>query len=302
MDYIKDARVGKHLVEQPPLMPVELFGNTYRVYNDEWRNHLHIICTYQCNAKCEFCVEKDSECKTSVKFLKQVEVVLAEMHSQGILNTVSITGGEPTIFKDLIKLVDLIKKYDVFLTINTNGARLHKLASDLKDKVDFINISRHYVDDRKNIEIFKAKVPTLIDIKNLRSLYGDTKFRFQAVINEDTNLKEYAVLVEQGLIDDLSFRQLMLDGSEEALNNRKLYLDLVQEAVDNGAIIEQEVQDYYVYETHDLYGCDMTFSYSDMKLLEDQEKIEGQDFIREFIIYPDGKFSGSWFNEKNILE
>lgn len=298
--YIHDVQVG---VDNPPDTPhknIKLFSNPYIVYDDVWRNHLHIICTYQCNAKCDFCIEKNMKCEHSSSFLLHVEAVLKEMHSQGILHTVSITGGEPTVFKDLIKLVNLIKEYHVFLTINTNGAKLHKLASELNGKVDFMNISRHYINDQKNMEVFKCKVPTLIDIANLRKLYPDTKFRVQAVVNEQTNLYEYAKLVDDGLFDDISIRQLMLDGSMEAINNRNLYLSLVQEAALYGELIEQELQDYYVYEIHNLYNCEFTFSYSDMKLLGDQEKNEDSNFIREFIIKPDGEFSGSWFSEKVI--
>ncbi len=300
MTYITNAEVGKHLVAQPSKMDVVLFGKGYKVYNDEWRNHLHIICTYQCNAKCDFCVEKDSVCELSPEFLPNVKAMLAEMHREGILHTVSITGGEPTVFKQIVELVEAVKVYDVFLTINTNGVRLNKLASKLNGKVDCINISRHYVDDRKNLEVFKAYVPTTLDLMALRMKYPDTKFRIQAVVNESTNLQEFSTLYELGIVDDLSFRQLMLDGSKESKENRNLYLALVAEAVEEGELIEQEVQDYYVYETHLVYGVEMTFSYSNMKLLEQEEAKEEDNFIREFIIQPNGDVGGSWFNGKSI--
>lgn len=298
--YIIDAEIGKHSVPQPVRKEVNLFGNIYQVYDHEWRNHLHIICTYQCNAKCEFCVEKNSKCNEKLDILlDSVKDTLKEMDNAGILHTVSITGGEPMIFPKIIELTKLIKQYDVFLTINTNGSFLSKHAEDLDGIVDFINISRHYVDDNKNLGVFKNKhIPSLFDIYKLKGKFKNTSVRIQAVVNEDTSLKEYLEIPKRGYVDDLSFRQLMLDGSKESLENRELYRNLVKQAVASGTLVEQEIQDYYVYETHNIEGIDVTFSYSDMKALEDQELDEDDNFIREFIIRPDGTLSGSWFSSK----
>ena len=122
MKYFSDVDVSKIKVQQPEKRTVSLFGKDVSVYDDEWRNHLHVVCTHRCNAKCNFCIEKNSP-REETNILKSLETFCKEAESAGILKTVGFTGGEPTLCKNLYELQDIIPK-KVFKTINTNGRDL----------------------------------------------------------------------------------------------------------------------------------------------------------------------------------
>lgn len=72
-------------------------------------------------------------------------------------------------------------------------------------------------------------------------------------------------------------------------------------AFENWRFKEQTIQDYYVYEVYNNGLTDITFSYSDMKLLREVEKAESEEFFREFILHPNGVLSGSWMQDTKIL-
>lgn len=293
--YIRNATIGKDYTAQPDVKKVHLFDTDYTVYDDVWRTHLHVIPSHLCNARCKFCIEHGVyHVKENVNlFFNTLYRTLREMHQQGILNTVSISGGEPTIYRYLEQIVSIINEYPVFLTMNTNGSNLKNIGTCING-FDVINISRHYTDDVLNNSVFKTSVPRLDDILTLRERFPNVKIRCQAVVNEVTNIHDFIQLVKAGYFDDLSFRQRMIV-SEEDLKHVTAYRKLIDYALDNGELLWQELQDYYVYETHIVDGVDITFSYSNMaeaKRFDDSNK--DQNFVREFILRPSGTLSASW--------
>ena len=294
--YIENAIVSElRHVEQPPLMNVKLFGESYIVYDDSWRQHLHIVCTYRCNAKCGFCIEKDKEDNSDEKFLEGIKSLLSEMHREGILKTVSITGGEPLLYPHLRELIKIIKHFPIFLTVNTNGYNLIKNVHKLEG-VDFVNVSRHYIKDDKNNLVFKSRMPSLIELKKARN-HLDGKLRIQAVVNEETNVSDFIRLAQSGYCEDVSIRSLMIEGNHPPKLFYR-YQKLIRDCIKSGGeLIEQEIQDYYIYETFKLSGVSITFSYSDMYMLQQCEKKEHSNFMREFVVTPNGAISGSWFPE-----
>lgn len=297
MDYIYRADVTKHKVEQPTLKTVMLFGREYQVYDDNCRNHLHIIPTFRCNAKCAFCIEKGSICGEVRNFQDIVTRIMEEMQKAGILHTVSFTGGEPAMYEQLAHLIQKVP-INIFTTMNTNGFALERTAGfGLKG----VNLSRHYIDENRNREVFRCKVPTLKDVQAIRQ-NTDSLLRLQAIVNKETRLEDYLELIDKGVCHDVSFRSLMLDGSEESRQTHELYLSLIDTALNMGSeVLEQELQDYYVYEVHKIGGKLVTFSYSNMEFVLNEDKQDQTNFIREFILRPDGTLSGSWDIGKKII-
>lgn len=293
--YIRDATIGKDYAVQPSIKQAQLFNSAYTVYDDVWRTHLHVIPSHLCNARCKFCIEHGVYHKkeNTDYFFQSLSRTLHEMYQQGILNTVSISGGEPTIYRYLEKVVNIINEYPVFLTMNTNGSNLKNIGTCING-FDVINISRHYTDDILNDSVFKTSVPHLDDILAIREEFPNVKIRCQAVVNETTDVQDFIRLVKSGYFDDLSFRQRMIV-SESDFVHVAAYRKLIDYALNNGELLWQEIQDYYVYETHRVNNVDITFSYSNMseaKKFDDSN--ENQNFIREFILRPSGTLSSSW--------
>ncbi|MBI4844577.1 MAG: GTP 3',8-cyclase MoaA [Nitrospirae bacterium] len=108
-------------------------------------DYLRISITDKCNLKCLYCMPskglkpfKDSEILTDEEIVRFVRI--ARRHG---LRKVRITGGEPLVRKDILKLVSSIKKAGIDdLSITTNGIMLSKRAEELKDAgLDRVNIS-----------------------------------------------------------------------------------------------------------------------------------------------------------------
>ena len=53
--------------------------------------------------------------------------------------------------------------------MNTNGSYINKYINNIDGLFDWIDISRHAVDDTTNQNIFKCQVPTLSELKQICS-------------------------------------------------------------------------------------------------------------------------------------
>ncbi|HDS05773.1 MAG TPA: anaerobic ribonucleoside-triphosphate reductase activating protein [Deltaproteobacteria bacterium] len=136
-----------------------------------------VVFTQGCNFKCGYChnpelvdPERFGQCIDEKYFMEFLSTRV------GKLDAVSITGGEPTIQKDLIGFIKKIKKMGFAVKIDTNGSQPQVLKDLLKNKLlDFIaidikaplakykGITRAFVDTeliRESIgAILKAKIP-----------------------------------------------------------------------------------------------------------------------------------------------
>ena len=277
---------------------VTLFGKQWRIMDDFWMKHVHIKITDRCNARCPFCIEKESHLKDNpVKLMANLQRLIAELDSQGHLATVSITGGEPSLSPIAGDVVDFLKgHYKVFLNINTNFSKT--IGSKLDP--DWVNISRHRVgaDDYTGIGALDLDM-----LDQYRAKHPNTNIRLQCVLHPHglqsiDEIKEY-VGHYIGHIDDLSFRRL-INVTDNAPTD-DLYQQLKHFLYDNSTLVEQVLKDYYVYETWNYKGLNITLSHSNMKLLHDLEGTEDDKILREIVVHPDGLIAGSWYRNKKII-
>lgn len=306
-DYIRSADVEKLPISYDHKIERELFGHKVLLENNPWMWHLHLKLTDACNASCAFCVEQNSVCKENAnKFVDSVDKMLSEMEREGILFSVSVTGGEPLLFKQFERLCNVLANHEIhFLTMNTNGKYLSKYLNVIDGLFDFVNISRHSIDDERNNQIFGDNMPTIEKLKELKFKLKKTKMRIQCVMcdMEDTNdivnfIKAFS------FADDLSFRKLMKLSEKHGVtydDKEELYQSALQFAYDNFEFVEQTVQDYYIYEIWKYNGTQILFSYSNMKMLYDVEEQEPDSVCREFIVHPNGIVSGSWDYTHKVL-
>ena len=307
-DYIHKCNVERLPINYDGKMEVNLFDHRILVEKNEWLWHLHLKITDKCNAKCSFCVEQNAErCENAEYFIMQVDEMLSEMEKEGILYSVSVTGGEPLLFEKFTKLCEVLGKHDIkFLTINTNGKYLENHIKEIDGLFDFVDISRHAISDKKNNEIFGTCMPSLVDLERIKGKLLKTKMRLQCVLCDANTIEDVLNMIDAySFADDLSFRKLMKLSEKSGIKydeKEELYSKILEYAYNHFEFIEQTIQDYYVYEIWKYKDTLITFSYSNMKMLSEIEKTEDDSVCREFILHPDGTISGSWNKNMKVIK
>lgn len=129
------------------------------IYFSPPRCNLFIQTTNLCNANCEFC-EYHGNDEKEFDIVKLGEII-KEIHSKATIGKINFTGGEPTlnlkkfdlIVNTVSDSIDWNRKPEI--TLNSNGIHLLEML-DYEWIIDFIGLSRHHYDDKKNESIFKC--------------------------------------------------------------------------------------------------------------------------------------------------
>jgi len=165
----------------------------------------HILIRFTgCNLNCQF---KNSICDTSYAswkpekgryILKDLEdILIKNFHIKHVL----ITGGEPTIHDSLlVKVVDILRDYDKFITLETNGTIY---LSDLVNKVDFVSISPKLrssipvigallkgLGRRVTSEDVSKQVVNRINYDSIGLWMGNFQYQLKFVISSDWDISE----------------------------------------------------------------------------------------------------------------
>ena len=106
-----------------------------------------------CNFRCPFCHNSDLLGKDAPQTISVEELMTFLKKRVGLLDAVCITGGEPTLQKDLPELIRQIKALGYLVKLDTNGSRPAVLKQLAEEKlIDYV----------------------AMDIKNSPSRYGQT--------------------------------------------------------------------------------------------------------------------------------
>lgn len=311
---------------------VELNGNNYQVCK---RVNFQCRTTLSCNASCSFCIEKDNIQKerhiSDEKYIQALDNSLSMLSEQGIFPTVTITGGEPCLFKQrLFGIFDILQKHKVKkFNVNTNGSVLSEemLLKMVEVKMPHLNISRHHYVDSKNNDSFNKKTISTEGLKNIKQIiggtyYDTTRVRFQCVmiknyIDSFEEVKKYLNHILELGFDNVAFRGLSKLKEEDGYN-QELHEYCEENQVDMFSILRylqhdpdfklnaQNISDHYMYEDWVYKGkVDVHFAYSDMELLKKYEVNELQNnelFAREFVLYEDGSFCSGWNKDIKLIK
>jgi len=89
-----------------------------------------VIFTVGCNLSCEFCHNKHL---LSNHFGKEISIsnLIKQINSNMLANSISITGGEPTLQEDMFEFCQELYKIGKFVSIDTNGTLPHKITKIL---------------------------------------------------------------------------------------------------------------------------------------------------------------------------
>ena len=95
----------------------------------------HTACTLfvpNCNFRCPFCHNSEL-LLDNVEFYDEAEIFAFLKKRAGVLEGVCITGGEPTIYTDLVRFIADVKRLGYLVKLDTNGFlpdRLNALIAD----------------------------------------------------------------------------------------------------------------------------------------------------------------------------
>jgi cyclic pyranopterin phosphate synthase len=179
-------------------------------------NYVRISVTDRCDFRCVYCMSEDMEFVPRAQLLTLEEIAtIARAFTELGVDKIRITGGEPLIRRNVIKLFRDIGELSALreLVLSTNGSQLAHMAMDLKQAgVKRINISLDSLNADKFRRITRVgdlnKVMTGIETA-LQT--GFERIKINAVILKNRNHDEVTGLV-QFAIDkgiDISFIEEM---------------------------------------------------------------------------------------------
>ena len=179
-------------------------------------NYLRLSVTDRCNLRCTYCMAEEMTFlpKQQILSLEELRDAATAFVELGI-RKIRLTGGEPLIRRDILKLVSSLAALPGLdeLTMTTNGVYLPSMAQPLKDAgMSRLNIS---IDSLK-IERFKqltrvGDLSQVLDGIHAANAVGFNKIKLNAVIlagfNDDEVIDLASFAVDNGL--DISFIEEM---------------------------------------------------------------------------------------------
>lgn len=277
----------------------ELFGHKFKALTKDRLPfpqfnplHLHIKMTNKCNHNCHFCIERSyrKDPENDEKFFINLEECLKQLKAQTTLKSCSITGGEPLLFVDKFnKIVRMIRKYNpnCFITVNTSFRKIPEGV----ELPSYFNISDHILTEDLGTNVSDE------DLANIK-----TNVRVQTVLYKEEQLGMIFDYIDSRInLKNIEIRGLMNNDIDNSYYS-ELFLKLIN-LIDSKAQFTDKFSCFYETNLNFKYnGRKITLASSDMNYLENLEKKEDDNILRELVLTPDGMISGSWFkNGKKIV-
>lgn len=121
-----------------------------------------LIFTSGCNFRCSYCHNyKLWEKREDTLTYKELSAIL-KAAKENWVEAICITGGEPTIHKDLFKVINFIKKKGFKIKLDTNGSNPERI-KELLNLVDYFAM-----DYKASLSNYKKIIRTNIDLNKIK--------------------------------------------------------------------------------------------------------------------------------------
>jgi len=193
-----------------------------------------------CNIRCKYCHNPDIVNGKATHSIEQVMAFLKKR--QGLLDGVVLSGGEATIYKDIIGFAERVKKLGYSIKLDTNGTR-PKIVKELIDKglIDYIAL---------DYKAPKAKYKSV----TVTNLFNQSQETLAIVCKQNKIAFEIRTTVHSDLLDENDIKYIIDDLSvhnykgifyiQNYINNNdaKILGNLEQQIkpIDIGAIAQPE--------------------------------------------------------------
>lgn len=173
--------------------------------------YLRVIVNNTCNLSCFFCHKEGEHCeKKYVPFDSDEMIAMLQIMKEVGIRKIKFLGGEPTLCKELPKVVSAIRGSEIDLSLITNGVVDRQVLEKLcQAGIDRINVSLHGFDG----DIFqkvtggskKQLQQTFTTIEYLKSenKLGKINYVLLKSVNENEFFKVVQYVVKNGLILDV---------------------------------------------------------------------------------------------------
>lgn len=164
-------------------------------------NYVRISVTDRCDFRCVYCMSEDMQFVPRARILTLEELAqIATAFVELGVERIRITGGEPLVRRNVVKLMSDIATLDGLreLTMTTNGSQLTRLAGPLRDAgVARLNISLDSLDPQLFREITRTgELNQVLAGIDAAQAAGFDNIKINAVILKNRNHQEVIPLVE----------------------------------------------------------------------------------------------------------
>jgi len=165
-------------------------------------NYLRISVTDRCDLRCVYCMKEKMEFlpKKEILSFEEIERLCDNFINLGV-NKIRLTGGEPLIRKDLLKLIKNLNGKKKFtnlkeVTLTTNGTLLKNYAKNLKESgINRINVSLDTLDENKYKKITRfGNIQNVLEGIN-EALINNIKIKINTVVFKNFNEIELSDLI-----------------------------------------------------------------------------------------------------------
>ena len=127
----------------------------------------HISCTLftsGCNFACPFC-HNSTLVYNEEKELNEIEIFNYLIKRQGIIDSVVISGGEPTLYPDLPDFIRKLKKLNLLIKLDTNGTNPQMIQYLYENNlIDYIAM-----DIKNSLTNYNSTIGTIACIDNIKA-------------------------------------------------------------------------------------------------------------------------------------
>ena len=221
-------------------------------------NYLRISVTERCNLRCLYCMpEEGIQLSPPTHVLTTPEIVyLSSVFVDQGVDKIRLTGGEPTVRKDIVSLMQQIgqlrKNGLKELCITTNGISLHrKLDAMVESGLTAVNLSLDTLDPfqftlmtRRNGH--EAVMKSINRILDMNKMDAGIKLKINCVVMRGMNEREILPFIEMGRDQDLEVRfieYMPFDGNKWAEKKMISYQEML-------AIIQEKYPDVHKVQGH----------------------------------------------------
>ncbi len=183
--------------------------------------------THGCNFRCPFCHNAPLVTDKLSGQISEEEFFSFLSSRRGILDAVCITGGEPTLQKDLPEFIGKIKAMGFLVKLDTNGTNPDLLATLIEEGlIDYVAMDIKNAPDKYDLtcgcDVDMDKVLTSVDILKMSGI--DHEFRTTVV--RELHTAEDLEAIARGIIGDSKyFLQQFIDGENVIAGGLHPYTD-----------------------------------------------------------------------------
>lgn len=209
----------------------DVYGRTFKT--------LRVSLTNICNLACSYCVDATAQNSKTTLLQKTLTTnqyieIISALHKILALDTVRLTGGEPTLYKELIPLIQGIKNAGIeHIKMTSNATKLADIAKKLKNAgLSAVNISLDAIDEDVSIHISKRnKLQNILEGID-KTIQSGINVKINCVVIKGENETQILKLVEFAKERNIIIRFLELMQMGHLFHNFQQYFFSEAEILD----------------------------------------------------------------------